>query len=148
MRFLTVAIRAIAANAYGQGPISIPSGPCPYNDAGTVYLWRGYHVACFGSSPSICLRYFALFVTALVVVVLAQSAVAFEARFGDSRDKIRGYYTDSRREGGLSDNRRLGTTGRGEPAFPPQNRLLGESAFAVMVCHPCAKPRPASGRRS
>ena len=38
------------------------------------------------------------------------------------------------------------------PLFHPQNRLLGESAFVVMVCHPyaiaCATPRPASGRRS
>jgi hypothetical protein len=39
-------------------------------------LAAGLSCACFGSSSSICLRYF---VTALVVEVSAQSAVAFEA---------------------------------------------------------------------
>jgi hypothetical protein len=62
-----------------------------------------------GSSPSIRLRYFGLFVTPFVIAVSFRSAVAFEDRFGESRDRIWVQYTDSRREDGRMDG---GPSGR------------------------------------
>jgi hypothetical protein len=70
-------------------------------------------LACFGSLPGMNQRYFGLLVTALGFVVSVQSAVAFEDRFGDSRDKHWGQYTDSRRDGGSMQSGSPGMSGRG-----------------------------------
>ncbi len=69
-------------------------------------------LACFGSLLSMNLRYFGPFVTALGVVVSVQSAVAFEDRFGDSRDRVQ--YPDGRRDSGSMQSGSPGMSGRGD----------------------------------
>lgn len=66
-----------------------------------------------GSASGIGLRYFGLFVMALVVVASVRPAVAFEDRFGESLYKSRIPYTDSRRDSGSMDNGTPGKSGRG-----------------------------------
>lgn len=83
-------------------------------------MWRGaIMLTSSGSSPSIRVRCFGLFVMAFVGFVVAVSfrpAIAFEDRFGESRDRIWVQYTDNRRENGRMDSgasgRRNGRNGR------------------------------------
>lgn len=71
-------------------------------------------LTCSGSASRIDWRYFGLFVMASVVVVSAQSAAAFEDRFGESLPKNRVQYTDSRRDSGSTDYGTSGRSGRGD----------------------------------
>ena len=64
-----------------------------------------------GSSPSICVRYFGLFVMPFVIAVSFRSAVAFEDRFGESRDRIGVQYMGSWREDGRMDRSPSGRRG-------------------------------------